>query len=150
MSMDLRTMRAPVTRANWPADKTPAPFTVAGNAAKPTALNDANVYPIPLVLKDERDVEDEKFSNLQEVEEIWQLLFDTDSGTSDCLVTIWCYNIWTEDWHPWAKINVVGDTLLDGAHGRIWTDNGTIGTSHIGIQVENHAGQELYVTHMWR
>jgi hypothetical protein len=142
-------MRAPVTRVDWPTDGTPAPFTIAGNAPKPTLTSDANVYPIPLVLQDEADISEGKFSNLQEVEEFWQMMFNTDSATSDCLVTIWAYNIWTDDWHPWAKLEVKGDDLLAPTHGRIWTDNGILGSSHIGVQVENHAGQELHVTHMW-
>lgn len=149
MSHDLSTMRAPVTRADWPTDKTPQAFTIAGNAAKPTALTDSNVYPIPLVVTDQDDIDLDRFSNLQEVEEYWQLQFNTDSDASNCLVTVWAYNVWTEAWHPWAKINVVGDTLLSESLGRIWSDNGILGSSHIGIQVENHAGQELYVTHMW-
>ncbi len=147
--LDLKTMRSPVTRVDYPDDDTPAPFTVAGNAAKPTAITDANVYPIPLVTQDEADIDEGKFSNLQEVEPYWQLQFNTDSAASDCLVTIWAYNIWTDEWHPWAKIEIKGDSLLDSTHGRIWTDNGILGSSHVGVQVENHAGQELYVTHMW-
>lgn len=151
MSHDLKTMRAPVTRVNYPADKTPAALTVAGNASKPTTPAnpaESNVYLIPLIAKDIDAGKPD--SNVNEVEEVWQFQFATDSATSDCLVTVWCYNHWTSTWHPWAKINVKGDDLLTTAAGGIWTANGAMGSSHIGIQVENHAGQELYVTHMWR
>ncbi len=151
MALEISTMRAPVTRVDWPDDKDPAEFTLVGNHAKPASLDASNVYPIPLVMKDERDVEEEKFSNLQEVEEIWQLQFRTDNPDSDCLVTVWCWNVWVEQWFPWAALEVKGENGLDIAHGGVWTDNGVLGVSHIGIQVSGHGGSdELYVTHMWR
>jgi hypothetical protein len=144
--LNLKTMRAPVTPNH-------ATFTVAGNQPKPTGdptvVSDANVYPIPLVTNDAADLSAGKFSNLQEVEEFWQMQLDSDSLTSDCKVTIWAWNVWTEEWHRWAVINYKGDSLADSAHGGVWTDNGILGSSHIGVQVEDHAGQELYVTHMW-
>lgn len=149
MSIDTRTMRKPVTRVDWPTDKNAAEFVVVGDAPKPTALDDANVYPIPLVQAGVDDGESD--AALQEVEELWQFLFRTSNADSDCQVIIWCYNVWLQKWYPWAVIEVKGENLLDTSHGGVFTDNGTLGCSHIGIQVDGHGvTDELYVGQMWR
>ena len=148
MSRTLDTMRAPLTRVGWPANKTPAAFTVVGNVGKPADSAAVNVFPIPYVMRLVN--EGKSGTQLPEVQAYWQMLFNTDSLTSDMLATIWAINHWTGDLHPWAKLNVVGDSLLSESRGRIWTDNGILGSTHIGVQTENHGGQELYVTAMWR
>jgi hypothetical protein len=145
MAKDLSTMRAPVTRANWPTDKTPTYITLVGNVAKPTSLTSTGVYPIPLVMTDQEDIDLDRFSKLQEVEEFWQLQIRSNSALTDCQITLWAWNVWVEEWHPWKPINYKGDL----SNGGIWTDNGILGSSHIGFQVDGHSGLELYITHMW-
>lgn len=148
MSLDIATMRKPVTRVNWPTDKTAAELVLLGDFAAPTALDDPNVYPIPLVEKDVLDGKED--TSLQEVEELWQFQWRTDNADSDGSIIIWCYNQWVEQWYPTAKIPIKGTNLLDEDHGGVFTMNGILGCSHIGIQVDDHAGNTLYLLHEWR
>lgn len=147
MSLDLATMRKPVTRVDWPDDEDAAEFNVSGNAVAPTAITDANVYPIPLV---QRGVDaGDPDPNLQEVEETWQFQFRTDDPDSEAQVILWFYNQWLDKWYSSALIEVRGTNKIDLAHGGVFTMNGILGCSHVGVQVSNHAGQELYLAHMW-
>jgi hypothetical protein len=145
MATETSYMRKPVTRVDWPTDATPAAFAVSGNATKPTAVTDPNVYSVPMV----RQAIDAGQPTVPEVEELWQFQFRTDSATSDAEVVLWFHNKWLDTWQASALIEVKGTDLIDISHGSVWTMPGVLGTDYVGVQVSNHAGQVLYVTHMW-
>jgi hypothetical protein len=138
-------MRNPVTRADWPTDKTALEFSVVGDVAAPTAVTDANVYPIPLVRQSIADTPGE----VQEVEEFWQFQFRTSAADSDASVILWFHNYRLDEWYPSALLEIKGTSLLDLAHGGVFSMAGVLGCDYIGVQVTGHAGKTLYLAHMW-
>lgn len=141
MATDTAHMRSPLTPLG-------AEFELTGPQAVPSAIDDANVYPIAGIVS--------KLAAGQtppEVEELWSLKWRFTGPTADdadCNLTLWLRDAATEEWYPVAKINAVGLNLLSTTRGGVFHLPGVLGTAYIGIQVEGLvAGDTIHILHRW-
>ena len=147
MSTEASKMRKPVTRANWPTDKTAAEFEIDGNQPIPTAITDVNVYPVPYIVQD--ILAGKTGTDVEEVEEFWQWKWRTDNVNSDAIMVLWFHDIDTDEWYPSAKIHVMGSAILTFSSGGAYSSPGVLGTDYIGVQVTDHVGSKIQLVHRW-
>lgn len=136
MAIESREMRSPRTRDL--VDPTiPAEFQLAGDAAKPAATSDPNVFAVPGV------------DRQNEVEEFWQFKWRTDDPASDAVMILWFHDYWLDQWYPGAAIEVKGEAGLSPNHGGVYSMPGVLACDFVGIQMTGHAGKTLFLALEW-
>jgi len=151
MSYESAFMRDPLTRVDYPTDKTVAEFSLLGPQVAPTAIADPNVYPIPMVVQATADATKLRQKQIPETEEVWQLKFRITGPTAsstDGYVIPWVWDRHVEQFHFLTKIPLIGIDNVSTTVGAVRQLPGVLGVSHIGFEVSGlAAGDTVHITH---